>query len=277
MADKHITLHPNVDGVLDPTINIYPNIKASQNILKDDGTNMQVQEKLVSGSNIKSIKVGSNSASPQTLLGSDSIIIDLLALLYPVGTIYTCSTGATITKDNQNNPICPIQRLLGGVWQPIYDTFMYAAKKGTHVSNVHDYFPGDTGGSKDAVIVSHNHSVTWAPNGDGTHTHDVGTYKITGTFPGAGDNASSLASLCTGAFYVKAGQNKSGSYVANNGDADCLITFDSSRNSSFTGNSGTTGSAHKHNITINNPSGSVSGSDKNMPPYMCVYMWVRVS
>lgn len=83
------------------------------------------QEKLVSGTNIKTI-------NGQSVLGSGNI------QSYPVGSIYQ-STSATSPSS-----------LFGGTWEQIKDVFLLAAGN--------TYTAGSTGGSADAVVVEHIHT-----------------------------------------------------------------------------------------------------------------------
>ena len=92
----------------------------------------------------------SNITNLQTSLNDKAKKSDLLDLIYPIGSIYMeKGTGATI--------ICPIEQTLGGTWTRIENRFLYASENGQGV--------GVTGGSADAVIVSHSHQ----PNVDGEY------------------------------------------------------------------------------------------------------------
>ena len=272
MADKFITMHPTVNGTLDTTTNIFPNIRASQNIYKDNGTRMDVQEKLTSGTNIKSLKIGSNSASASSLLGSGSLTIDLLNLLYPIGTIYTCNTNVAITKDASSNPICPIQTLLGGVWTPIYDTFLFAAKKGTH-SVSKDYYPGDSGGSKDAIIPYHNHTIA-SGGGNHTHTTEGGSKTLTGYFTikemYSGGTLISDWSGCVSVEKNIGNNENSIDDIAGTQKKRMKVKFDFAH----THNIASSGS-HTHTVNYAGSSGNATGA--NMPPYKAVYAWYRAS
>ena len=73
-----------------------------------------------------------------THLSSD--VTDLIDVIYPVGSIYM--------SVNSVNP----STLFGGTWEQIEDKFLLAC--GTKHQN------GDTGGSEDAVVVTHTHSTT---------------------------------------------------------------------------------------------------------------------
>lgn len=152
---------------------------------------------------------------------------DLLDLVYPVGAIYM--------SVNSTNP----GTLFGGTWERLKDRFLLAA--GDTFSN------GSTGGSKDAVVVSHNHT-------QNAHNHTPpadfmlfltanGNVMINGwnrNFPATGGNA----------YFV----------YTDNAGADSIIEYRNTSNAQ---------------PTINYS--GVSGTDKNMPPYLAVYMWKRTA
>lgn len=95
---------------------------------------------------------------------------------------------------------------------------------------------GKTGGSKDAVVVSHTHTGTAAS--DGAHVHAT-----------AFDNTSGIDSdyYGNGSRYKGAGAGLNTS----------------------------SGGAHTHTVSVSTE--GVSGADANLPPYITVYMWRRVS
>ena len=96
------------------------------------------QDKLISGTNIKTI-------NNQSLLGSGNISVGgsggglSFDDVYPVGSIYM--------SVNSTSP----QTLFGGTWEQIKDKFL--------LSSGDTYNNGSTGGSADAVVVSHDHNI----------------------------------------------------------------------------------------------------------------------
>jgi hypothetical protein len=133
------------------------------------------------------IATKANSASPEftgtptvptatagnntTQAASTAFVQAALAALYPVGSIYTNATNAT-------NP----GTLLGfGTWTA------FAAGRvmvGFNASNALFDAAEETGGSADAIVVSHNHTATSTVT-DPSHSHTTGT-----TFgPGGGNGA----------------------------------------------------------------------------------------
>jgi hypothetical protein len=150
----------------------------------------------------------------------------MLDKTHPVGSLYWSS--------NSTNP----GKLFGGTWVQIKDKFILAAGD--------KYGIGTTGGSADAVVVSHTHSIpslSGSTNETGKHTHDF-SYHIA-TF----------------------------AEVPTSHGAMTLEKYESTRSVSQNG-------AHTHTVTTNaSTTGSqgVSGAGKNMPPYEAYYCWKRTA
>lgn len=91
---------------------------------------------------------------------------DLFDKIYPIGSIYMST--------NNTNPSV----LFGGSWQQIKDTFLLSAGD--------SYNAGDIGGSADAVVVEHSHSVyvrslyTLGGTADGNISWNGGTISSNG-------------------------------------------------------------------------------------------------
>lgn len=140
---------------------------------------------------------------------------------YPIGAIYM-SKSAT-------NP----QDIFGGTWTAIKDRVIIGAGG--------LYGAGTEGGSKDAVVVKHSHSVTGEAASNGAHTHTVkGTSAKTDGTPDG---------LCE---------------TWNNKTQD--------RNGSTTSNG-----AHTHTVTGTAGEVGEDGTDKNLPPYKAYYIWERTA
>lgn len=138
-----------------------------------------------------------------THLSSD--VTDLIDVIYPVGSIYM--------SVNSVNP----STLFGGTWEQIEDKFLLAS--GTSYSN------GETGGSADAVVVTHTHStyekyVLTTSGGSVTRNSTAGT---------TGTKVSNL---------LKSDDGVSRNEIQNTG---------------------------------------ISGTGKNMPPYLAVNIWKRTA
>ena len=169
---------------------------------------------------------GDNSSK----LATTGFVQNTLSALYPVGSIYTNAAVST-------NPAT----LLGfGTW-----TAFGAGRVmvGLDSGNAAFDTAQETGGSADAIVVSHTHSASSSVSDPG-HTHVQQAYS------GANINVGSTTN-----FYGLNGTNSSSTASAQ------------STNSNTTGISvstsiGTTGS---------------SATNANLPPYIVVYMWRRVS
>ena len=125
------------------------------------------------------------------------------------------------------------------------------------------YGLNSTGGSADAIAVTHSH--TASTNNTGAHTH-----SLSGSTNTTGNHAHSI-STASGK-----GQFQGGGYNAN------AYSSSSSSNTNTTGNhshslSGSAASAgnHTHTVTVN--SGGASGTGKNLPPYRAVNYIMRIS
>lgn len=142
---------------------------------------------------------------------------DVINIMYPVGSIYM--------SVNDVNP----SALFGGTWEKIQDSFLVATGS---------YFNlGQSGGSKDAVVVSHTHT-------QAAHKHDYG-YKLWGTKSGSTEPGAQIS-----------GSEKYYAATSNN-DYKWLSSMSSEQ------------------PTINNS--GVDGTDKNLPPYLAVNMWKRTA
>jgi hypothetical protein len=145
---------------------------------------------------------------------------------YPVGSIYINATNAT-------NP----SSLLGfGTW------VAFGAGRvpvGFDASDTLFNAAEETGGSKDAVVVSHTHTFTGTTNTTGAHQHELKT---------------------SGSVNVNINDNESFT-----GDTGTLR--------------GTTATAgnHSHTVSGTTDSSGVSGTNANLQPYITVYMWKRTA
>jgi hypothetical protein len=164
--------------------------------------------------------VTQSSTDSSTKLATTAFVQSVAQVLFPVGAIYT----ATVST----NPAT----LLGfGTW-----TAFGAGR--TIIGNGGGFTAGSTGGSADAIVVSHTHTATSTVTDSG-HTHVVNL------------NASGLD-----------GANNN-SYREGN----------SSATNTTTTNSATTGIT----VATTVASSGSSGTNANLPPYIVVYMWQRTA
>jgi hypothetical protein len=162
-----------------------------------------------------------------TQMATTAFVQAALQLLHPVGSVY-------INATNNTNP----GTLFGfGTW-----TAFGAGRVpvGFNASDPLFDTAEETGGSKDAIVVSHTHGVT-----DGGHAHSDGHYV-------------SSSNIYTGVNYGADFMLKSSTTFPNGGTTTPNTT-----------SSATTG------VTVN--SAGSSGTDANLQPYITVYMWKRVS
>lgn len=124
--------------------------------------------------------VTQSSGNSSTALATTAFVQAAIALLYPVGSIYTNATSST-------NPAT----LLGfGTW-----TAFGAGRVmvGFNASNALFDTAEETGGSADAITVSHTHTATSTVT-DAGHNH---TYSVVQTSGGAGGGTQSYTSTAT--------------------------------------------------------------------------------
>ena len=159
-----------------------------------------------------------------TSIATTAFVQAVAQTLFPVGAIYT----ATVAT----NP----GTLLGfGTW-----TAFGAGRVmlGAGTGGGGTYTAGATGGSKDAIVVSHNHTATTTSTDSG-HTHQT---------------ALARADIASPAEYPYFGRNFGASPGTTTGTGNANIT--STTTIASTGSSGT---------------------DANLPPYVVVYMWQRTA
>jgi hypothetical protein len=185
-----------------------------------DGTNFALQSNRFDGE-LSAAVTGTTQAfgNSSTLLATTAFVQAALQALHPVGSIYINATNAT-------NPAT----LFGfGTW-----TAFGAGRVmvGHDASDPLFDSAEETGGSKDAVVVSHTHTGT--TNTAGSHTHT-----------GQGS-----ASLGSGGSPILGPLQATGSYLNAAGD-------------------------HTHTFTT--ASSGESGTNKNLQPYITVYMWKRTA
>jgi hypothetical protein len=188
---------------------------ANGKYLKSNGTDTSWDQVDISTGDITgtlAIANGGTGVTTLTALGN---------LFYPVGSIYT----STVSTN-------PGTSLGFGTW-----TAFGAGR--VLIGNGGGFSAGATGGSADAIVVSHTHTGTTASAG--THSH---------------------GSAGLGNFLM--GQAGSGTQGWTQGAAYSSVNSYS-----------TTGSAGAHDHTFTTDSSGSSGTNANLQPYVVVYMWQR--
>lgn len=204
-----------------------------------------------------------------------------LDIIYPIGSIYW-------NKRNSNNP----SEYLGGEWEPITNQVLVAA--GTT-------FPINTsGGSKDAVVVSHNHTQNAHTHTQNAHTHSQnahthaqyshdhlhdhkhyptgGAFFLTSNFDIAahGTKRAWPAASSNGVNYVYSPSGGGINESSFTGDAVGSRTAGTEASNKYTTATNNNATATNNNTTATNNAAGVSGTNKNMPPYVTAYCWERI-
>lgn len=181
---------------------------------------------------------------------------------YPVGAIYLSMS--------DTSP----QALFGGTWQKLEGRFLMLSDS--------SHKAGSTGGSNDAVVVSHSHS--GESDTDGSHTHSIsgGSHGHGGSTASAGSHTHSMGGdvLRVSSSRTSCGTTGSNIYWYatqhyNTGSAGSHSHSVSVNTSSSHSHSMTSAGGHYHNLTID--SAGQSGVGKNMPAYIAVNAWKRTA
>ena len=250
------------------------------------------------------IKVKENNTEVELAQKVKNIIFnELFDSFYPIGAIYVSYQQNEDTKNTEGKYGCPIADF-GGRWERIQDTFLYAAKLGDEI-----YDANNTGGSKDAVLVKHKHEVN---GGEHTHPITVNNREMYTSFNYRGTSTDNRTPIdYIGKYFdnegkshdqqavidIKSAKVNDTSWPSNEQDAlnktsmhphnmvGSLTDYRSWRMKITATHKHTASSAaesyyennvnmsgHKHNVSEE----GVDKENKNMPPYLCVYMWRRL-
>lgn len=151
--------------------------------------------------------------------------------VYPVGAIYM-----SVSSTNPGN-------LFGGTWERIQNQFLLSAGG--------DYPAGTTGGSADAVVVSHSHT-------QASHTH----HNAKGAGWGYLSYNTSKSTMTRSKVNTSSGSR---------------YTFLGTPNATSADGSNMDWGGQLQSTTPSINSSGVSGTGKNMPPYLSVYVWKRTA
>jgi hypothetical protein len=197
-------------------INALAGTQTNNRVLRSDGTNTTLSQ----------VNVATDVTGTLALVNGGTGVTSLTALgnlFYPVGSIYS-STSSTN----------PGSSLGFGTWAQFAAGRMMMGAGGA-------FSPGTTGGSNDAITVSHTHTASVTDPGH-AHNPPSGYRYITDPFSGDGQIDSS----------VRTGPSESNTATLASATAVTSISVGIS----------TTGS---------------SGTNANLPPYIVVYMWQRTA
>lgn len=131
------------------------------------------------------------------------------------------------------------------------------------------YTLGATGGSKDAIVVSHNHTATTGSE-SADHTHSgttavVGDHQHVSVSGGGTADGASIGTSAGSAYPIPWGFAS--------GSPTQLTSAAGGHSHSFT--SGGRSAAHTHAVTVD--SNGSSGTNANLPPYYALYYIKRIS
>lgn len=231
------------------------NAVKTENITDQSVTKSKIQDGCVSED-----KLDENVVEKLNKTGGGLTIDDV----YPVGSVYI--------SFNSTSP----QTLFGiGTWSKIEGRFLFASDS-SHAS-------GTTGGSNDAVVVSHSHTGT--ADSDGSHTHTISSNEHThsASTGSSGNHAHNTGQsgynfvTTNGTFGYGSGgstapaPSSKTSATQTTGAHTHSVNIGYSEHTHTVNNNG----RHTHDLTIN--SAGTSGVDKNMPAYIAVNMWQRIS
>ena len=166
----------------------------------------------------------------------------VLGYVYPVGSIYTNATS------NENPSV-----LLGfGTWEEVGAGRVLV---GQNTADALFDSLGETGGSKDAIVVEHTHTFTGTSSAAGGHSHSINdpghNHYYTNIQGGGGTN-----------FNGGGWANLNGGSTT--GAAGTGITINSVGD-------------HTHTVSGTNSVAGSSGSNANLQPYLVVKMWKRTA
>lgn len=147
--------------------------------------------------------------------------------------------GAIYMSVSSTNP----GNLFGGTWERIQNQFLLSAGG--------DYPAGTTGGSADAVVVLHNHTQS-------SHTH----YNAKGSGWGYLSYDTSKSSMTRSKVNTSNGSR---------------YAFLGTPNATSADGSNMDWGGQLQSATPSINSSGVSGTGKNMPPYLSVYVWKRTT
>jgi len=227
---------------------------------------------------------GTNNTTISTTAFVRTAVNTALQAVYPVGSVYI---NASVTT----NPLT----LLGfGTWAEIgAGRVLVGQDTGDALFDV----MGETGGSKDAIVVTHTHTTASVSTADINHSHSGTTgdanqnhtHGFSGNTNGVGDHvhnayggSNAIYTGPTFAFTMGSynGSVPVGSVIIGAGAHSHSYSggtegFSNTHQHAFTTGAMSANATHSHTVTLNN-AGS-SGTNANVQPYLVVKMWQRTA
>lgn len=181
-------------------------------------------------------------------------------IVYPVGSIYM--------SINSTSPAT----IIGGSWERIQDRFLLSAGE--------TYTAGATGGSADAVVPAHSHAIaaneTESRYISHTHKANFGTASNYAFLQSA--NPGTVISRQSAVKWTSSSQGDSLSVPAYASGDTPVFQIKPTTGYPVTSQSGEDTTTHTHDIAAHTTeSAGTSATGANLPPYLAVYMWKRVS
>ena len=225
----HITIVVSPDTHIEEQSYDYYDLKVSK--ISYDGSNITVSSGKTSMEEVGVYFVFNGAIGGNieymNVIKRTPIVNQIIDIIYPIGSTYI--------SVNSVNP----SFLFGGEWEQIQNRFLLASGS--------TYSAGSTGGSADAVVVSHSHT-------QNSHSHEPSntSYKFLGATTNIAINGTKrvFPSSTNGSYHYVYAEDATGGI--NEYETTSSVT-----------------------PTIN--SNGVSGTGKNMPPYLTVYMWKRIA
>jgi hypothetical protein len=204
-------------------------------------------------------------------------------LFYPVGSIYS----STVSTN-------PGTSLGFGTWTQFGAGRMMMGAGGS-------FSPGATGGSNDAIVVSHAHTYSSTSGGqsvDHSHTYSATTggqsadHSHTGTTNGAGSHSHTYddaymaffsgsvigaASTYNTAGYQFRSPTPSTSTIGDHTHSFTTGGVSAGHTHNVSGTTSGVSVTHTHAISGTTDANGSSGTNANLPPYIVVYMWQRTA
>ncbi len=129
------------------------------------------------------------------------------------------------------------------------------------------YPVGATGGTNDATLVSHSHTISSSSANAGNHAH-----TLSGSTGGAGSHSHTYSKGSSGTAQAGSGVGSTG---VNKGSTTATTSSIGNHTHSVSGSTSTTGN-HKHTITSTCSSAGTNGTGKNLPPYYALAYIMRL-